>query len=205
MNKKTLFLYIFSLLFIVCHASSQIFLGGNFFIDKLNVDKFEGHEENEVKNLIFNPQIGYFLNENNVIGVEFDFLTYSNSYKTSTYNFDNEHFETAIFHRKYKTLSDRFSFFIHSNIGFKHQNIKSQHVIFDEPTERVEKSNSAYISFVPGLSLKITSKINMAFTFGKLHYTHSKIKETNPDYNELTGNSFGFIWNQISTGLYFKL
>ncbi|PUZ30621.1 porin family protein [Chitinophaga costaii] len=132
------------------HAQTQ---KGNLMVgtDLLNIMGTFQNGNNQF-NLGISPKLGYFLQDNFVLGAEVDFSV--NTSKTfSTFNYSVSPFARYYFDDKKLEFSKRARFFLEANVGFAGTNTK------DKITDASTSTNGLAIGFGPGLAYFITPNV----------------------------------------------
>lgn len=210
MNKKALLLLCAFFLLITPQMLSQVFLGGSLSANSENREVFNTLKVKQ-KTLTLKPQIGYFINDKSVVGIELNLITVTTSNTNLRVGkYEGDGYGLGLFFRRYKPINERVKLYLHSTAGFISSSYDYYMSNFDDGSviNMTSKSKEFNLTLSPGISCKITDKINLAFSIGNVVFTNQK-RDSSSNISsrdfKITGNSFGFSWNNISTGLYFKL
>lgn len=103
-------------------------------------------------NMGLSPKLGYFIQDNFVLGAEID-LSIATSKTFNTYNYGISPFARYYFDDKRLEFSQRARFFLEANVGFAGTNLK------DKTTDASTSTNGLNIGFGPGLAYFITPNV----------------------------------------------
>lgn len=145
-----------------------------------------------LNSLAINPRIGYFLNDNLSIGMEFNYNVsklngefydyYDNETGTimSSFGFKEENFGLSPFTRYYIHVKDNFKFFGQANLNFQinsYKNIDDTGYLYS--TDYTFKGFGASLN--PGFAFLPSSKWDIEFSFPLISYFNER--NTNSDYH----------------------
>jgi hypothetical protein len=144
-----------------------------------------------LNSLAINPRIGYFFNNNFVLGMEFNYSLsklngenyeyYDNEIGTtiSSFGFKEENFGLSPFSRYYIHVKENFKFFGQANLSFQinsYKNIDDTGYLYR--TDYTFKGFGASLN--PGFAFLPTQKWNIEFSFPLISYFNER--NTNIDY-----------------------
>jgi len=142
-------------------------------------------------NFGFSPKAGYFINDNIVVGINFEFNQAKTVDSITTSNKDVMKF--GAFSRYYFTPSNKFSLFTHLGLNYNSMN--------DRMAKYTESGFDAALS--PGISYFLSNHFILEATIGKLGFATSK---PNVENAKSTNNvEFNVNLSSVNFGITYKL
>jgi hypothetical protein len=185
----------------------SLLIGGNFSFASNNF-KNENNVETKSNAFTISPSCGIAVKDNLMIGLNFGYSFYKNSYYSNYPYYDSSRvhsFNYGIFARKYKPLKNNFYLFLQGNLG----GFNSKRDLENTTTrDYYEKQVGVNMSVTPGISYAINSKLQIETGFSDIFgIGYSKIE--NKDNLAYTGvrkesrfNAFTTL-NNFSSQIYF--
>lgn len=227
MKKSIIMLAFMVFCVFISESSAQWYVGGGVSMENSNSeDEYSSTKsENLNRNFSFNPQVGYFLNDNFVLGLGVNYYNYKYKWSNTASNESiskstttNNRFTIEPFIRYHIPLAERVSFFNHFGVygGFLNSERISESSNDDYKDIVDGKGSVLGFNYYPGFSFEINSKLKIDVGIGYLSFDSEKVEETpkseylptgdifEEDKSTENSTSFGVSYNRISLGLSYK-
>lgn len=167
----------------------SILLGGDFFFswDKTG----EGVNSRKSSSIWITPAFGYAIKKNLVTGVYMEYANSEANFSPNNNRYEDNRYGGGLFIRKYKQLGKSdFSIFVHGKGGVSFR----KETTYEPLLSQVNKTFMTTISFNPGISYKLSKKLQLETgltNFLYMQYYHSEHTITgSPNASESNGFRF---------------
>ncbi|MBN2165294.1 MAG: outer membrane beta-barrel protein [Marinilabiliaceae bacterium] len=184
-------------------ANSQLFVGGSFGFSSdggSNSSGGQSVDKDKENSFLFSPKGGYFINENFCVGAQIMFSTYKTEEASGDYEKESA-FAFVPFARYYAFKMNKLSVFGQADLGFSSG---SSEVKYGATTIDGPKRSGFGFSVTPGLSYKLSDKIELEAAINLLSLSYSSVTEKedylgNETEDKTTSFEFGADMDNILT------
>ncbi|WP_083253274.1 outer membrane beta-barrel protein [Flavivirga aquatica] len=184
-------------------SKNKLTLGGSLNFDHNNTENEYSNSKNHLWGI--NPDIGYAVNKNFILGIGagFDFFKNKNEYSSSNnvnYETKSHRFSVFPYLRKYFSISEKLAFNLEGGLTFSirwNENARIENSIID-----MDKSTtiSFSVGITPGITYQLFNKVYLYSNLGNIGY----FKNENEREDEIS-KSDSFNFNAFTKNLNFGL